>query len=75
MITLQEKINRTLRMLHRLEQDMPLLAIRVAPLGEEHRDSARKFAEQMMVHTRAELDRLLQQHGTEREIGLPEAAD
>jgi hypothetical protein len=75
MITIQEKIDRTLRMLHRMEQDMPLLAIRIAPLGKEHRDSARTFAEQMMVHTRAELDRLLAQHVGEREIGIPEAAD
>jgi len=49
MITIQEKINRTLRMLHRMEKDMPLLALRIAPLGKEHRESSRKFAEQVMV--------------------------
>jgi|KBSMisStandDraft_5_1062788.scaffolds.fasta_scaffold625968_2 hypothetical protein len=75
MITIQEKINRTLRMLHRMEKDMPLLALRIAPLGKEHRESSRKFAEQVMVHTRAELDRLMAQHISEREIGMPEAAD
>jgi hypothetical protein len=74
MITIQEKIDRTLRMLQKMEQDMPLLTIRIAPLGKEHRESSRKFAEQMMVHTRAELDRLLEQ-GSAREIGIPEAAD
>ena len=74
MITIQEKIDRTLRMLHRLEQDMSLLAIRIAPLGKEHRESSRKFAEQMLVHTRAELDRLLAQ-GSARDVSIPEAAD
>jgi hypothetical protein len=75
MITIQEKIDRTLRMLHRMEKDLPLLAVRIAPLGKEHRESARNFAEQMMVHTRAELDRLLEQHVSQAEIGVPEAAD
>ena len=74
MITIQEKIDRTLRMLHRLEQDMPLLAIRIAPLGKEHRESSRKFAEQMLVHARAEPDRLLAQ-GSARDVSIPEAAD
>jgi hypothetical protein len=75
MITLQEKIDRTLRMLNRMEQDMPLLAIRVAPLGKEQRESARKFAEQVMLDTRAELDRLLDQRIGQTELGIPEAAD
>lgn len=74
-VTLQEKIDRTLRMLNRMEQDMPLLAIRVAPLGKEHRESAKKFAEQVMRDTRAELDRLMNQRVGQVELGVPEAAD
>ena len=58
-----------------MEKDMPLLALRIAPLGKEHRESSRKFAEQVMLHARAELDRLMAQHISEREIGMPEAAD
>ena len=75
MIPLQEKIDRTLRMLHRMEQDLPLLAIRVAPLAEEQQKSAKKFAEQMMVHTRAELDRLMAMHVIHNEPTGPQGAD
>ena len=75
MITLQEKIGRTLRMLNRMEQDLPLLAIRIAPLGKEHRESANRFAEQLMIDTRAELERLMNQRVGEVNLGVPEAAD
>lgn len=75
MITLQEKIGRTLRMLNRMEQDLPLLAIRIAPLGKEHRESAKRFAEQLMIDTRAELERLMNQRVGEVNLGVPEAAD
>jgi phosphoribosylaminoimidazole carboxylase (NCAIR synthetase) len=59
MLSLQSKIERTQRLLRMLEQDAPLLAVRVAPLNPDHQRSAVHYAEQLTAHTRAELRKLL----------------
>jgi phosphoribosylaminoimidazole carboxylase (NCAIR synthetase) len=59
MLSRQSKIERTQRLLRMLEQDAPLLAVRVAPLNPDHQRSAMHFAEQLMAHTQAELKNLL----------------
>jgi hypothetical protein len=52
------KVERTLRW---FEEDIPLLNMRVKELSKERQESARKFAAAVIDHTRAELERLLQQ--------------
>ena len=52
------KVQKTLRY---LEDDIPLLNMRVKELSKERQESAKKFAAAMIDQTRAELHRLLQQ--------------
>ena len=75
MIPLDEKIERTQRLLRRLEEDQPLLAIRVAPLGREQQESAKKFATQLLVQTKAELERLLEKKSQDFDAFVPSPAD
>jgi len=56
------KVQRTLRW---LEEDIPLLNMRVKELSKERQESARKFAAAVIDETRAELQRLLQQQPEE----------
>lgn len=57
------KVERTLRW---FEEDIPLLNMRVKELSKERQESARKFAAAVIDHTRAELERLLQQRPIDR---------
>ena len=75
MIPLDEKIERTQRLLRRLEEDQPLLAIRVAPLGREQQQSAKEFAAQLLVHAKAELQRLLEKKSQDFDPFFPSPAD
>jgi hypothetical protein len=59
MITVDEKIAKTERMLRRMEQDLPYLKMRLSPLGAEHRQSANAFAERIRAEVAAELQRLM----------------
>lgn len=59
MITLEERIAKTQRLLRRLEEDQPYLRMRLAPLGAEHRQSANAFANRVRAEAEAELRRLL----------------
>jgi hypothetical protein len=52
------KVQKTLRW---LEEDIPLLNMRVKMLSKEHQESARKFAAAVIHETRAELERLLRE--------------
>jgi hypothetical protein len=65
------RIHRVEKTLRRFEQDIPLLNTRVKDLSVEGQRSARKFAEALVSHTRAELHRLLE----EQRERLPEAGD
>lgn len=75
MITLEEKIARTQRLLRRLEEDQPYLRMRLSPLGDEHRQSANAFAERVRAEAEAELQRLLAEHGSPGELNLSQPAD
>ncbi|MGO8987051.1 MAG: hypothetical protein ACLPHI_07055 [Terriglobales bacterium] len=75
MITLEEKIARTERLLRRLEQDQPYLHVRLSALGAEHRQSAHAFADRVRVEAEAELQRLLAERGLLHEWTLPQPAD
>jgi len=61
MLPLHAKIDRTQRLLRMLEQDAPLLAVRVAPLTAERQQSAKDYAAQLTAHTRAELEKLIEE--------------
>jgi len=58
MLPIEMQIERTQRLLDMLEQDAPLLAIRVAELTQEHQRSAKDHAAQLTARARAELQRL-----------------
>jgi hypothetical protein len=61
MTTYDLRIARVQRTLRWFEEDIPLLNLRVRELSKERQESARKFATAMIDHTRAELERLLQE--------------
>lgn len=61
------KIARVQRTLRWLEEDASLLAMRVKDLSLERQTMAKDFAASMIDHTRAELDRLLQERTQDHE--------
>jgi hypothetical protein len=61
------KIARVQRTLQRLEDDVPLLAMRVKDLSSERQVSAKRFAASMIDQTRAELERLVMERSQEPE--------
>lgn len=61
------KIARVQRTLQRLEEDAALLATRVKDLSPERQISAKRFVASMIDHTRAELNRLVQERRQEPE--------
>jgi hypothetical protein len=75
MITLEERIARTKRLLRRLEEDQPYLLVRLAALGDEHRQSANAFAERVRAEAQAELARLMAERVPALEWSAPQPAD
>jgi hypothetical protein len=66
------RIERTLRW---LEEDIPLLNLRVKDLSKERQDSARRFATAIIEETRAQLERLLGERPLETDDGSGAAAE
>jgi hypothetical protein len=75
MITIEERIARTERLLRRLEEDQPYLQARLSPLGAEHRRSAAAYAKRVRVEAEAELARLIAERGSVAEMTAPQPAD
>lgn len=75
MITLEERIARTQRLLRWLEEDRPYLRARLSPLGDEHRQSAHAFADRVRAEAEAELERLLAERTPPLEWNAPQPAD
>ena len=75
MITLDEKIAKTERLLRRLEDDKPYMRARLSALGAEHRQSASSFAERVQAEAEAELRRLLAERGMPYDWNMPQPAD
>jgi hypothetical protein len=75
MITLEERIARTQRLLRRLEEDRPYLHVRLSALGAEYRQSANAFADRVRTAAEAELQRLLAERGLPCEWNAPQPAD
>jgi len=61
MLSIYTKIDRTQRLLRMLEEDAPLLAVRVAPLTAERQRTAKEYAAQLRARTREELEKLIEQ--------------
>ena len=61
MLSLRDKIDRAQRLVRLLEEDAPLLDIRVASLAPERQRATRDFASKLTATARAELARLLQE--------------
>jgi hypothetical protein len=76
MLPIEFRIDRAQKLLRMIEQDAPLLAVRVAPLSPERQESAKSYAAQLARHTRAELKRLLEEKAiAETDELSPHAAD
>jgi hypothetical protein len=75
MITLEERIAKTQRLLRRLEEDQPYLHARLSPLGVEHRQSANAFADRIRVEAEAELQRLLAERALPDNCSASQSAD
>jgi hypothetical protein len=75
MITLEERIARTQRLLRHLKEDQPYLHMRLSALGAEHRQSANAFADRVRAEAEAELQRLLAERGSAHEWNAPQPAD
>lgn len=75
MITLDERIAKTQRLLRRLEDDQPYLRVRLSALGAEHRQNASSFADRIRAEAEAELGRLLAERGTAYDWSAPQPAD
>jgi hypothetical protein len=75
MITLEERIAKTERLLRRLEEDQPHLHVRFSALGAEHRQSASAFADSVRAQAEAELQRLLAERALPYEWSVPQPAD
>ncbi len=76
MLPIHTRIERTERLLRRLEQDAPLLAVRVAPLAADHRNSAMSYAESLRSQARAELAKLMEERlSCEMTSSVPQPAD
>lgn len=76
MLPIDSRIHRAQRLLRMLEEDAPLLAIRVAELTPERQQSAQQYAERLAATARAELDRLLEYESHwDSNDPTPQAAD
>jgi hypothetical protein len=76
MLSIHTKIDRTQRLLRMLEEDAPLLAVRVAPLTAERQRTAKEYAAQLRARTREELEKLIEQISLwDSNDRTPQAAD
>jgi hypothetical protein len=75
MITIDERIARTERLLRRLIDDEPYLRARLSALGADHRQSAHAFHERMRAEAEAELARLQAERIPALEWTTPQPAD
>jgi hypothetical protein len=76
MLPIDLRIDRAQRLLRMIEEDAPLLNVRVAPLSNEHQRAARLHAERLAQITRAEIKRLLEEKDSIDAVeSNPQAAD
>jgi hypothetical protein len=61
MLPIEVQIERAQRLVRMLEQDAPLLALRIAELTPEYQNSAKSHAAMVTASAQAELKRLLEE--------------
>jgi hypothetical protein len=61
MLSIELRIDRAQRLLRMIEEDAPLLAVRVAPLSAERQKSATSYVQRLAECTRAEIKELLKE--------------
>ncbi len=74
-ISLEERIAKTQRLLRRLEDDQPYMHARLSALGAEHRQSVNDFAERVRAEAAAQLERLLAERAGPYDFYAPQPAD
>ena len=76
MLPIQTRIDRAQRLLRMLEEDAPLLAVRVRDLTPERQESAKEYAARLTAEARSELLKLIQQNSYwDGNDPTPQAAD
>jgi len=76
MLSIQAKIARAERLVRMLEEDAPLLAVRVAELRPERQQAAKNYAARLTAQARAELEKLIAEGSFwDHNDSNPQAAD
>lgn len=76
MLPIELRIDRAQRLLRMIENDEPLLAVRIAPLSSERQKSAKSYARELAALTRAEIRKLMKEKDSADAIeAMPTAAD
>jgi len=76
MLPINARIDRAQRLVQMLENDAPLLAIRVAELTPERQQTAKRYAAKLAACARAQLDKLLEEcTAWDANDPTPQAAD
>jgi len=76
MLSIELRIDRALRLLRMIEDDAPLLAVRIAPLSPERQKSAKSYAQELAAMTRSEIRKLMREKDSADAIeAMPTAAD
>jgi hypothetical protein len=76
MLPIDLRIDRAQRLLRLIEEDAPLLALRLAPLSAEQQSSAKSYVQRLAERTRTEIQELLEEKNlTVVEEPNPSAAD
>jgi hypothetical protein len=75
MLSIQAKIARAERLVRMLEEDAPLLALRIAPLPPEQQKSVKSYADRLRAQAQAELETLVLQGSFLDFDSSPQAAD
>ncbi|MBV9574960.1 MAG: hypothetical protein JOY93_12980 [Acidobacteriales bacterium] len=76
MLSLSIRLDRAQRFVRMLEQDAPLLELRVAALHPEHQRSTRNYAAQLAQRAQAELEKIHHEFSVwDANDGTPQAAD
>ncbi len=76
MLPINTRIDRAQRLVQMLENDVPLLAIRVAELTPERQQMAKRYAAELAACARAQLERLMDECAAwDANDPTPQAAD
>jgi hypothetical protein len=76
MLSIELRIDRAQRLLRMIEDDAPLMAVRIAPLSPARQKSAKSYARELAALTRAEIRKLMKEKDSADAIEtLPTAAD